>query len=187
MSTPAVTPATTGDQPGGTQTTTPPAGDPPVATTPATTQTQTDSESEVEKAYAKLRAAEDREKQKDAELRRLKNEALPEADRVKQENEELKAANATLTADLTKYAGERIAASKGFIDPEAAIAILTSRGTDISTKDKANKALDDLGKEKTGMVGQAPPSGGPVNPANTNTPGGNQGMNQEIRRQAGRA
>lgn len=168
----------------------PATGDPPAVTPPAPAPSTSTADGEIAKVYDKLRNAEKERDDARKELKQVKEKDLPEADRIKQENEELKTANSTLTSDLTKYAGERVATALGFVDPEAAVAILTARGTDISDEAKTRKALTDLAKEKENMVsGTAPPdtpSGGPVNPVIDPTPAGDKGMNDTIRRMAGR-
>ena len=149
-------------------------------------QSNDGSESAVAKAYEKLRLAEDQNKALTKENKELKQN-LSEADQLKQENEQLRTQVSTLTTDLAKAAGESLARLKGFIDPEAAIATLIVRGTDISDRAKTEAALTDLAKEKQEMVGQTTGgSGGPINPNTQTTPSGNEGINQAIRRMAGR-
>lgn len=139
-------------------------------------------ENAVAKAYQKLRAAED-----EAKATKKENEALkPENENLKGENEQLKSQNAQLQRDMQVFAAEKVATLKGFTDPEAAVAVLLHRGSDLSDRSKAEKALDDYAKEKGVEPNQQVPSGGPVNPAGNQTPGGNAGMNDMIRQQAGR-
>lgn len=140
-------------------------------------------ENAVAKAYDKLRTAEDQAKTFKKENEQLK----PENENLKGENEQLKTQNAQLQRDMQVFAAEKVATLKGFTDPEAAVAVLIHRGKDLSDRSKAEKELDDYAKEKGMTPGQPqPPSGGPVNPQNQNTPAGNAGMNEMIRRQAGR-
>lgn len=139
-------------------------------------------ENAVAKAYEKLRTAEDQAKTFKKENEQLK----PENENLKGENEQLKTQNAQLQQDMQVFAAEKVATLKGFTDPEAAVAVLLRRGNDLSDRSKAEKALDDYAKEKGVEPNQQAPSGGPVNPQNQNTPAGNAGMNEMIRRQAGR-
>jgi hypothetical protein len=152
---------------------------------------QQSDESAVAKAYDKLRQVEEREKQKDRELKQ-KNQQLTEAEQKAQRADTLEAENTELRGQLQQFAAERIAQMKGFVDSEAAVATLLLRKVDISDRDKATKALDDLAAEKQGLTnggggGQLPPSGGPINPVTQRTPAGDAGMNQIIRQRAGRA
>lgn len=171
-------PAQTDDPAGGPPQTTPPAGDPPKTETAP----KDNGEGAVEKAYAKLRTAESELK----DLRKENSEIKPENANLKEENDQLRKQNGELQGDLTRYAAERLAGTKGFVDPEAAVAVLMTRGVDLSDKNKAEKALDAYAQEKTGAVGETPPSGGPVNPQTQQTPAGNAGMNSIIRRAGGR-
>lgn len=152
-------------------------------------QSSTD-ESAAAKAYEKLRQVEDRERQLKAEVKQ-KDQQLTEAEQKAQRADALDTENAELRNQLQTFAAERLAASKGFVDAEAAVATLMYRKVDISDQAKASKALDDLATEKGGQPNQnggvTPPSGGPINPPQTQTPAGDAGMNQIIRQRAGRA
>lgn len=177
-----VTPAGTGDQNQQPPTENQPSGDQAQVTPPGN-----QDQSAVDKAYEKLREAEDREKQVIRENKQLKEKDLPEAQRQAAEAEALRTENSDLKNQLQQFAAEKVAALKGFVDPEAAVAVLLARKVDISDKDKAEKALINLADEKKNMVsGEMPPSGGPVQPQRGSTPTGNAGMNAEIRRAAGR-
>jgi FtsZ-binding cell division protein ZapB len=168
-----------------------PAADPPADTSttpPANGDQKPDAkddqreENAVAKAYDKLRVAEDQAKTFKRENEQLK----PENENLKGENESLKTQNAQLQRDMQVFAAEKVATLKGFTDPEAAVAVLLHRGSDLSDRSKAEKALDDYAKEKGVEPNQLGPSGGPVNPQTQQTPGGNAGMNEMIRRSAGR-
>lgn len=153
------------------------------------------ADGEVAKAYEKLRQAESERDAKDKELKDIKRNQLPEVDRLKQENEDLKTRNTALESDKTDLskklrvgAVERIARDKNFADPEVAVALLNQRGADYSDDAKAGKALDELATAKPGLTTTPPPSGGPVN-QNTGGEGtepANQAINAEIRSRAGR-
>lgn len=144
---------------------------------------QQNEENAVAKAYEKLRASETQAKQFKKE-----NEALkPENENLKTENDQLKSQNAELQKSIQIGAAEGVARLKGFMDPEAAVAVLLHRGADLSERSKVERSLDDYAKEKGIQPGQpTPASGGPINPETGQTPTGNAGMNQMIRRVAGR-
>lgn len=167
-----------GETPPGNGNQNPPPGD----QAPGNGNQQTE-ENAVAKAYDKLRTVEEQAKTYKKENEQLK----PENDNLKQENQTLKTQNETLQGDLQRFAAERQASLLGFVDSEAAVAVLVQRGSDIGDREKAKKALEDYAKEKNITLGQAPPnSGGPISPQTTTTPVGNQGMNSMIRRGAGR-
>lgn len=140
-------------------------------------------ENAVAKAYEKLRSSEAEAKQFKKE-----NEALkPENENLKTENDQLKQQNAELQKSIQIGAAEGVARLKGFMDPEAAVAVLLHRGADLSERSKVERSLDEYAKEKGMQPGQpTPSSGGPINPQTGETPVGNAGMNSMIRRTAGR-
>lgn len=139
----------------------------------------------VASAYEKLRAAE--KERDDAKKDAKKVPALQsELDQVRAEN-----------ADLKKQALEGAAATAitsmarqlGYHKPERAMNALKAY-TDIDpvtldTEEKVKKALTDLAAAEKYLVGESPPSGGPVHQAGQQQ-GGHAAVNQALRRASGR-
>ena len=164
-----------------------PAGPPPAdpAKTPPTFPNDPAASAEVAKAYEKLRTAEE-------QVKDLKPKAA-KADSLTQENEQLKAENATLKGQQKESAAGTVIASKAhslnFHRPDRAMQALRAY-TDVDPltlddETKVEKALRDLAAQEQHLVGQVPPSGGPVHPASQNE-GGNAAVNRAIRQAAGR-
>lgn len=172
-----------GDPPagGGSGDPTPPAGE----TEPSKNEPPK-TDPEVVKAYEKLREAEAQRNQLQRELKQIKDNQLPELDRIKQENESLTSQVTSLTGQIQDFAARGLAQSTGFKDTETAVAILKTRGVDLSTEEKAKAALTALAQEKPDLVGQPPPSGGAITPSSPREKvTTNEAMNREIRSRAG--
>jgi hypothetical protein len=158
-----------------------------------------DPNSEVAKAYEKLRQAESERDRLKAENRTLKQNAdqntveelqkrvqtlESERDTAVKERDE---ARGEFGQFKTRIDVEKAARDAGFRSPGVAVDLLMFRKADLTDQGKITKALTDLAQEDPGMVTSAPPSGGPVNPQNgdKNNSGGS-GFNQAIRAAAGR-
>lgn len=154
--------------------------------------------SSTEDQFTGLRSALDseREQRKELakELKELKRGALPEGEKLKVENEELKGTVTDLTKQLAELkVGSTIteqARALNFKRPERALkALQLYTDVDVSTLDtdaKVKAALENLAKAESDLVSTPPPSGGPIIPESGQRPSGNSGFNQEIRRRAGR-
>jgi len=156
----------------------------PVATPPAPVETK-DATSEVAKAYEKLRTTEN-------ELKEVKKDAA-KVPTLQQENDQLKSENATLKKAQAENDASTVITSKArelnFNRPDRAMQALRAY-TDVdpltlTDETKVEKALRDLATAEGHLVGQVPPSGGPV--LNAGEPvGGNAAVNRAIRAAAGR-
>lgn len=144
-----------------------------------------DADSEVAKAYEKLRTA---EQERDT----FKKQA-GKARSLEEENSTLKTENAELKTTAQREASSRVLSAKArelnFHRPERAFNALQAY-TDVdpltlAKEDDVEKALRDLAKNEPHLVGQVPPSGGPVHPASSQE-GGNAAVNRAIRSAAGR-
>lgn len=139
----------------------------------------------------------EREARKAAEktLKDLQRNALPEGERLKAENEELKNQISTLNGKIStlQLGGtvEEKARELGFTKPARALKALQVFTdvdiTSLDSADKVEKALKDLAESENDLVSTPPPSGGPINPASGQSPAGNAGFNAAIRARAGRA
>lgn len=162
-----------------------PAG--PPAPAPATPPVEDkNASSEVAKAYEKLRNAEEQAKtyKKDAEK-------VPS---LQQENEQLKTENAELKKNAAENNAATVITAKArdlsFIRPERAMQAIRAY-TDVdpltlTDESKVEKTLRDLAQQEQHLVGQVPPSGGPVVTAGEPV-GGNAAVNRAIRQAAGRS
>lgn len=151
-----------------------------------------------EDQFTGLRSALDSErterKKLEKQLRDIQRNQLPEGERLKAENEEKDTRIADLTKELTELrvggSIEKIARELNFRRPERALRELKLENVDVSTldsNDKIKTALQNLAKADADLVTTPPPSGGPINPADSNAAtAGNEGMNQRIRQAAGR-
>jgi len=156
----------------------------PVATPPAPVETK-DATSEVAKAYEKLRTTEN-------ELKEVKKDAA-KVPTLQQENDQLKSENATLKKAQAENDASTVITSKArelnFNRPDRAMQAIRAY-TDVdpltlTDETKVEKALRDLATAEGHLVGQVPPSGGPV--LNAGEPvGGNAAVNRAIRAAAGR-
>lgn len=167
----------------------PPPADPPKDPPPDATQ------SEVEKAYAKLREAEKERDQVKAKLTRMEREGLSEVDQLKSENEDLKAEVAGLTMKLDEHDHDavidKVADALKFRNKAVARALAKEAvgAEDRGDEGKVRKALETSAKEDPTLVGEKPPppSGGPIEPGGNSGEGGSAGFTQDIRQAAGRA
>lgn len=160
------------------------------AAPPANTPPQ--GESEVEKAYRKLRDAEAENRTLRAENSRLTAEnanietLTKDKDALEKRATEAEGKLGTLTTEQSVTAK---ATELKFRSPKLALDILRGRQADLSDENKIKTALEGLAKEDASMVGPAtppPPSGGQITPQNgSDETGAN--FNTAIRQAAGRA
>jgi len=147
-------------------------------------------QSEVEKAYAKLREAERERDQLKGTVAQYEREKLPEAERVKAERDTEKqradAAEQKLADHILRASVTEAARKAGFRAPSVATDLLMFRQVDLGSDAKIKSALDSLAQEDSGLVNGAPPSGGPINPQTGNPAPGEAGFNSIIRSAAGR-
>lgn len=155
-------------------------------TPPAASETDA-KDPEVEKAYGKLR---DAEKERDTLAKKVK--ALEDKDKTELEKVQSDLAAATdqitsLTGELAGYKNSETvvtaARELGFRDPSKAAKLVNA--SELDTPEKAKTALTAVASDFPELVGERPPSGGPINPTTTNQPGGNAAINQQIRAAAG--
>lgn len=149
-------------------------------------------ETEIEKAYRKLRDAEAENRTLRAENSRLTAEnanietLTKDKDALEKRATEAEGKLGTLTTEQSVTAK---ATELKFRSPKLALDILRGRQADLSDENKIKTALEGLAKEDASMVGPAtppPPSGGQITPQNgSDETGAN--FNTAIRQAAGRA
>lgn len=171
----------------------PAAKNPPPANPPA--DPPADPDDNLTGLRTALDAERTRAKEFEKELKALKRDALPEGERLKAENADLRGQVDRLTGELSTMKigskAESVARDLGFKKPDRAMkALQLYTDVDVTTldsEDKVKKALDELATKEPDLVEKPPPTGGPITPASGQQPAGNAGFNAAIRARAGRA
>lgn len=145
-----------------------------------------DEEDPVKKAYTKLREAEARERQKDAELKRLQRKGLDAAARAEAERDDARAEAAALQErlDEIEQGSTVVEVAKGlkFKNPDGAKRFIKGKMDEKAIRSELKSVLKDF--PELAQEGTPPP---PVNDGNKDSAkGNNQRMNETIRKAAGR-